>query len=368
VRGFVNSNNSDAPRGIAIDATRFVVTGFFGPGTADFGGGTLTSAGSSDIYLALYGNDNEAPRITSIKDIGNDQGRLVKVRFTRSVHDANLFPVTVTNYEVYRKDKAAPSVVSSTAPRNELLARGWTFVGDTPAHGDTEYGLDVPTIGDSTIALGAYNSTFLVRAATATSLTYYESDPDSGYSVDNLAPGIPGMFAYAAGNLSWKESTAKDFDYFTVYGSNVDSFGGATLVNYAIGTNMNVVASPYVYYYVTATDFSGNEGKPAKVNTLSGVSGTPQSYVLSVSNYPNPFNPRTTVKYTVPSRGSVDVSVYDASGALVVTLFHGERNTGAYSVDWDGHARGGASAASGLYFARVSFDGETRTHKMLLLK
>jgi len=98
------------------------------------------------------------------------------------------------------------------------------------------------------------------------------------------------------------------------------------------------------------------------------VGGTPASYVLSVSNYPNPFNPRTTVKYTVPLRGMVDINVYDASGAHVATLFHGERNAGAYSVDWDGHANGDVSAASGIYFARISLNGETRTKKMVLLK
>ena len=76
-----------------------------------------------------------------------------------------------------------------------------------------------------------------------------------------------------------------------MYGANVDAFGSATVVDYTIGINMDVSAASYVFYFITATDFSGNEGKPAKINTLSGVGGTPTSYVLSVSNFPNPFNP-----------------------------------------------------------------------------
>jgi hypothetical protein len=131
---------------------------------------------------------------------------------------------------------------------------------------------------------------------------------------------------------------------------------------------MDVIASPYLYYYVTATDFSGNEGRPAKVNTLSGVGGTPRSYVLSVSNYPNPFNPRTTVSYTVPSRGPVTISIYDANGARVATLFKGERAAGAYSVQWDGRTDNAAVAASGVYFARIEHSSGTRTKKMVLLK
>ena len=89
---------------------------------------------------------------------------------------------------------------------------------------------------------------------------------------------------------------------------------------------------------------------------------------MSLSVFPNPFNPRTTVKYTVPSRGVVAIDVYDAAGAHVATLFHGEKNAGAYSVDWDGRATGEASVSSGVYFARISFNGSTETKKMVLLK
>ena len=130
---------------------------------------------------------------------------------------------------------------------------------------------------------------------------------------------------------------------------------------------MDVTASPYVFYFVTATDFSGNEGRPARVNTLSSVGGTPSSYVLSLSNYPNPFNPRTTVSYTVPGRGRVTVSIHDTRGALVATLFDGERSAGAYSVDWDGRTDA-AGAASGVYFARIDHATGMRSKKMLLLK
>ncbi len=236
------------------------------------------------------------------------------------------------------------------------------------AFGTAAYGVDVPTIGDSTIALGQYRSVFKVRAMTPRPGLFYNSEPDSGYSLDNLAPGIPTNFVFASGDLDWDESTADDFDYFTVYGSNINSFAAAVVVDYTVAPAMDVNASPYVYYFVTATDFSGNEGKPAKVNTLSNAGGAPRSYVLSVSNYPNPFNPRTTVNYTVPSHGRVSVMVYDAHGVNVATLFDGERDTGAYTAVWDGRAIGGASAASGIYFARIVHNGSTRTKKMVLLK
>lgn len=364
------SNSTDVGTGVVTDASRNVfLTGNFNS-TINFGGSNLVSSGGNDVFLARFARDPQQPVIRTISDIGNDQGRQVLIDFTASGDDQSGSPVTITQYEAYRKVASPPPSVSGleSLSTSQLLAEGWTQVGTVAAHGETGYTMVAPTIGDSTITFGQYRSTFYVRAATASPYTFFDSPADSGYSKDNLAPAVPQNFIYNAGNLSWNESTAADFDYFTVYGSNTDSFGAATVIDYSIGLGMDVTASPYVYYYVTATDFSGNEGKPAKINTLSGVGGTPTSYVLSVSNYPNPFNPRTTVSYTVPSRGHVSVRVFDAHGALVATLFDGERGAGAYSASWEGRTNDAAVAASGVYFARIEHNGATRTKKMVLLK
>ncbi len=366
----------DVDYGRAIAATasgHAMVTGYF-IGTVNFGGADLASAGMDDIFVADYATNLPEPAITSIADIGNDQGRLVKIRFERSGYDDASSGIPVTSYEAYRRDNAPPasSMVSegSDSPsRRTLFDDGWTQVGTVAAHGKTSYGIDVPTIGDSTIASGQYYSTFFIRAATGTPTTYFDSSADSGYSVDNLAPGIPSNLVYNSGVLAWNQSTAEDFDYFTVYGAATNDFGSATVVDYSVSPSMDVTSAGYVYYFVTATDFSGNEGKPAKINTLSGVGGTPASYVLSVSNFPNPFNPSTTVSYTVPSRGNVTVAIYDARGARVATLVNNEtRDAGAYRMEWNGRTDGGTAVSSGIYFARIEHNGAARTKKMVLLK
>ena len=58
----------------------------------------------------------------------------------------------------------------------------------------------------------------------------------------------------------------------------------------------------------------------------------------------------------------------DTRGALVATLFDGERAAGAYSVDWDGRTDAAAGAASGVYFARIEHASGTRSKKMVILK
>jgi FlgD Ig-like domain/Beta-propeller repeat len=361
---------SDELFSVATDASgNPVVTGYF-DSVADFGGTELVSAGVQDMFLAKYGAiaGDPFPFIISVDDIGNDQGRKVKLRFLRSGgDDAGAWMNPVKRYIVLRRDDAPPAM--TTAAPDAMLDTGWTEVGSVSAFAAPSYGIDVPTIGDSTITLGQYYSVFRVRAATDKPSVYFTSEPDSGWSVDNLAPGVPQNFVYATGELDWDESNAGDFDYFTVYGADTDNFGAATVVNYTVSPVMDVSGSPYIYYFVTATDFSGNEGKPAKVNTLSGVGGTPKSYVFSVSNYPNPFNPRTTVRYTVPARGAVNVSIYDTNGARIATLVnHQERAAGAYTIEWDGRADDGTSVSSGAYFARIEQNGLTRSKKMMLLK
>jgi hypothetical protein len=348
-----------------------IVTGSF-TGAADFGAGLVGSLGSTDVVFARYTEHATTPLITSISDIGNDQGRKVRIKFDRAAHDIGASPTPVDHYEAYRRNDAPPATALgglSQLTRPQLLASGWTQVASVDAHAEDKYSMEAPTVGDSTIALGQYRSVFYVRAASTAPSTFFDSPPDSGYSVDNLAPGIPQNLIYSAGNITWDKSGAEDFDYFSVYGANTNNFGAATLVNYSVSPAMNVTGSPYVYYFVTATDFSGNEGKPAQVNSLTGVGGMPGHYVLSLSNYPNPFNPETTVKYTLPSKGEVTVTIYDASGAKVATLVdHEVRAAGAHETRWTGRGENGAPVSSGVYFARIEHAGGSTTRKMVLLK
>jgi hypothetical protein len=101
----------------------------------------------------------------------------------------------------------------------------------------------------------------------------------------------------------------------------------------------------------------------------TGVGGTPALHVLSVTNFPNPFNPSTTLSYEVPSRGGVTVAVYDVYGARLATLVNNEqRDAGTYYHDWHGRDDHGRILPSGVYFARIEHAGSTRSRKLLLLK
>jgi FlgD Ig-like domain len=346
-----------------------IIAGNF-QGSINFGGSVLTSAGSHDAFVARLADYPLEPIIASVLDIGNDQGGKVKIRFTRSAADhENWFssPIIV-RYDVFRRDDPPPAANSAATDRDGVLIDGWTQVGSVSAYTENSYGIDVPTIGDSTIATGEYFSTFFIRAATYYPNVFYDSNPAWGHSLDNLAPGVPTGFAYFSGQLVWNGSGAVDFDYFAVYGGDTNSFGSSTLIAYTTDNQLNVGGSPYAYYFVTATDFSGNESGVAVLDLPTDVEGTRRSYVLSVSAYPNPFNPQTTIRYTVPSKGRVEVSVFDLRGAHVATLVDEEKDAGAYTRAWDGRSTGGNAASSGVYFARMTHPSGTKSYKLVLLK
>ena len=363
---------------VAIGGTSNVAVGVRFTGAVNFGGGVLPSAGVNDVAVANFSHGASTPLISSIEDLGNDQGRQVTIAFHASGYDHPLASGPVVQYEAFRRadpppaaplvGAAPPIVPDGMLSEPGLLADGWVFTGAVPSHGETNYLLIAPTIGDSTVALGQYRSTFFIRAATGSPFVFHDSPPDSGYSLDNLAPGVPTSFTYNAGVLSWHESSAEDFDYFSVYGSNTSSFGSAALVDYTTGTSLDVSGAGYAFYFVTATDFSGNEGRPAAINTLTGVGGAPESYVLSISSYPNPFNPATMVRYTLPSRSRITIAVYDLRGARIAMLVDREMEAGAHTIEWNGRDNRGNSVGSGVYFARLMSPAGQRSYKMTLLK
>lgn len=85
-------------------------------------------------------------------------------------------------------------------------------------------------------------------------------------------------------------------------------------------------------------------------------------------NNPNPFNPTTTIGYTVPSRTNVTLQIFDVAGRLVTTLVDDARDAGRYSTEWNGRSANGTQVGSGVYFYRLQAGNETVTRKMVMLK
>ncbi|PWB71358.1 hypothetical protein C3F09_07975, partial [candidate division GN15 bacterium] len=85
-------------------------------------------------------------------------------------------------------------------------------------------------------------------------------------------------------------------------------------------------------------------------------------------NFPNPFNPQTTVGFDLPQAEHVTLTVYNLLGQRIRTLADGDFDAGHQSVMWDGRGDNGDAVASGVYLYRLEAGSYVATKKMLLLK
>lgn len=93
----------------------------------------------------------------------------------------------------------------------------------------------------------------------------------------------------------------------------------------------------------------------------------PFSFKLS-NNYPNPFNPSTTINYEIPKASNVRIEIFNSLGQLVKVLTDSFHQAGKYSSIWNGDDSSGSLVASGIYFYRMSAEGFTLVKKMVLMK
>jgi hypothetical protein len=93
----------------------------------------------------------------------------------------------------------------------------------------------------------------------------------------------------------------------------------------------------------------------------------PQHYQLS-PNFPNPFNPQTAMRFTLPQSGQVSLKVFDLGGQVVRVLVAQNLSAGVHNITWDGRDNKGHQVASGTYFARLRSGSFSATRKMMLVR
>jgi len=100
----------------------------------------------------------------------------------------------------------------------------------------------------------------------------------------------------------------------------------------------------------------------------SDISRTVPAEFALYPNYPNPFNPTTTIGYDLPVNANVNIAIYDLLGKQVTTLVNEDQLAGTQSIIWDATDATGTSVTSGVYFYRLQTGSFQETGKMVLLK
>ena len=184
-----------------------------------------------------------------------------------------------------------------------------------------------------------------------------EYDPNTGNFIRNIsATGYAGLAGGGKRDAKWLTENPED-------------------VTISAGDSVSIsllLITPNELGHFTA-DIILNSNDPASliktiqvvIDVVTGVeeeNSLPTVYSL-YNNYPNPFNPATTIKYDIPEQSYVTIKIYNIVGEEVVTLLNEEQNAGRYQIQWNA-----TQLASGVYFYRIQAGQFSDTKKMIMMK
>ena len=362
---------------------------------------TAASVQRMDVQEGYWGYPK--PVITAIEDVPQDEGGWLNIHVRAASNDGeNVLNDVGTGYNVWRRESSL--VAAKEASAEEVLAKihtqektaglsvsgsaaaalglpegNWNSLGFFAAMQEPYYDFLVPTRTDATEGSEPYE-VFVVTAHTTSPVVHFTSTPDSAYSVDNLAPGLlQGLTAEAAYdpaglNISWQPLQTPDLANYVVYRGFENEF------------ILDLVASPIepgwvdeewtptagYRYQVAGVDRHGNVGQFANLSggEISGGSsgGLPRRTTLA-QNWPNPFNPQTTIAFDLHRQVAVTLRVFDISGRLTRVLLDEEvRGSGSHEAVWNGQDDSGRRVASGTFFYRLEAGDFSETKRMILIK
>jgi hypothetical protein len=374
------------------------------------GGGIITWDDSRGVDSDIYAQRIErngylgypSGEIHAVRDVPGDQGGQVNLAWNGSYLDP--WPLMeIDNYTLWRaisptRDGVPLSegtiVLASVAelPADadgpvfliEERARGtfyWELVATVDAYHLETYAEVVPTLFDSTATSGEYHY-FRTIAHASDPTFFWVSLPDSGHSVDNLAPGAP--LALLAGvvnpdvELLWSPSGYHDEDlgHYNVHRSEVSGFvpDGTTFIGAVTDTAFtDSDPGPTTWYYrVVAEDIHGNEGDPSNEAVATLGTGIDDAEIPAVfalrGSFPNPLNPTTRVVFDLPTPAHVTIDVYSIGGRHVATLVDGPMGAGQQAVQWDGTDDEGADVPGGVYLYKVEAGSEQARGKIVVVR
>ncbi len=175
-------------------------------------------------------------------------------------------------------------------------------------------------------------------------LTYF-------WAFNNTLSSVPACICSL--DINWNDMDAAWYPYFAIGGNQL-----CDNVPECVANSEHFHTSLDQFYY----SFMVTDSQDCDAAAVSGVLIIPEKIHL-FNPYPNPFNPTTTIEFSIPKTEFVSVKVYNIVGHEVTTLINNELSTGNHSIKWDGSRQ-----PSGLYFVQIESGSFVQTRKMVLLK
>lgn len=210
---------------------------------------------------------------------------------------------------------------------------------------------------------------------------------EEGWYIDDIAIVEPNVFLESPANLyaensnvgeielNWEQPSSQPVSY-NIYRRNNPNDPYEFLTNTSEIFYLDTGLSYGIYYYVVTAVYEEGESSfsnPAQAYSSSvGSDGNIVQSVCKVelmNNYPNPFNPITTISFsTSENTGNTELIIYNIKGQKVKILKNEKLDAGYHSVVWDGKDDNGKQVSSGVYFYKMKLDNYTSVRKMLLMK
>jgi hypothetical protein len=369
------------------------------------------STGVGQVYiqhLDRYATLGEArPTSAGIKDVAADQGGNVRLTWNASWMDgdpdwgigsywiwrqspASLAEAVVASGEGVWADALEPGGAAKAVAAREGGTPGrifqrdaanatgyaWEFLDSQPADGSAKYSYVAPTASDSITGHNPY-TVFMVEAHSALDArAFWQSAPDSAYSVDNLPPVAPAPFTgqYSVGTaaLHWGRNGEADLAGYRLYRGASLAFvpGPGNLISAQPDTGyVDAAGAPYVYK-LTAIDIHGNESAIAVLvpaGALAVEGSTPHELAFALASA-NPAGSGATLRFALPAAAGVRIAIYDAAGREVRVLADGAFPAGEFTRAWTGEDGSGRAAASGIYFVRFQSGGREFVKRVALTR
>jgi hypothetical protein len=316
-----------------IDIT---VTADNDPPVADAGGPYIGGPGQNIVFNGTGSSDPDGDGLTYAWDFG-DGGTGSGATPTHAYALVNGYLVTLTV-----TDDGAPNLSATDLASVQILNSLPATVAVKLAGSSMKVG------GGGSQLIGVELNTRPVTDVDAATIKLSTTYPGAG--------SVPQISALLKG------SSTGDIDHDNV--PDMDVYFSRSDLGLLLG---NVPNNTVVTLVATAFTTTAAGGIPITGSTQVKVKTTGPGAVSAFAS-PNPFNPATSVAYTLKKGGVVSVRIYSLDGRLVKTLMDGAAEAGTHEVLWDGRDNGGSPVRSGMYFVKTTSGGESAIFKLALVK
>ena len=362
---------------------------------------TATDDSSATATLTFAITVNPAPRVapaglTAEPAVIREDAATTEVSLTFTL-GAAATSIEVVRFAIVNPSEGTAAVrdVDYTARLNAIViipagaTEGTTTLTLTPINDDDEEGLKALGVRARLISTGETLLTDIELRDDETPSTSIELSAEPNTLSENDALTTITVTAMLDGKALAEDATVRlaiddessatrDLDYAALFTPMIEIPAGSltgTVNFYVDPVADNLEEGDEIIRLVGTID--GLEGDEVEI-TLSDqgaveaaktvVQTRPEAFALA-DNFPNPFNPTTTIKYALPQAADVELTVYNVVGQVVRTLVAEYQSAGRYAVEWDATNDSGHSLSSGMYFYRLQAGGEfLEVKKMLLLR